>query len=57
MRSGLALRQVIPLALAADTSSITIMEIVDNAIVMAVPGAMEAGSTSILFWVCWPLLC
>ncbi len=38
------------LALAADTASITIMEIVDNAIMLAIPGAMDAGLASFLFW-------
>ena len=38
------------LALAADTASITIMEIVDNAIMVVIPGAMDAGLTSMLFW-------
>jgi hypothetical protein len=38
------------LALAADTASITVMEIVDNAIMLVVPGAMDAGLASILFW-------
>ena len=50
MRSGLSLRAAIPVALAADTLSITVMEIVDNAIMLAVPGAMEAGLDSWLFW-------
>jgi hypothetical protein len=50
MRSGLALRAAIPVALAADTISITVMEIVDNAIMLGVPGAMDAGLTSPLFW-------
>ena len=39
------------LALAADTVSITVMEIVDNAIMLVIPGAMDAGLTSWLFWV------
>src|SRR5688572_24200115 len=39
------------LALAADTASITVMEIVDNAIMLAIPGAMAASLTSPLFWV------
>ena len=43
LRSGMALGAVIPLALASDTISITIMEIVDNAIMAAIPGAMDAG--------------
>ena len=38
------------LALAADTASITIMEIVDNAIMLVIPGAMDAGLASVLFW-------
>ena len=50
LRSGLALGAAIPLALAADTLSITVMEIVDNAVVLVVPGAMEAGLASPLFW-------
>src|ERR687896_774959 len=39
------------LALAADTASITVMEIVDNGIMLVIPGAMDAGLASILFWV------
>ncbi len=50
MRSGIPLRAAIPVALAADTVSITVMEIVDNAIMLAIPGAMDAGLTSLLFW-------
>jgi len=50
LRSGLALGAVVPLALAADTFSITVMEIVDNAIMLIIPGAMEAGLADILFW-------
>lgn len=50
LRSGLALGSVIPIALAADTVSIAVMEIVDNAVMLAVPGAMEAGLDSPLFW-------
>jgi hypothetical protein len=50
LRGGVALAAAIPVALAADTLSITIMEIVDNAIILAIPGAMEAGLTDLLFW-------
>ena len=50
LRGGLALGAAIPVALAADTISITIMEIVDNAIMLLIPGAMEAGLTNVLFW-------
>jgi hypothetical protein len=50
LRSGLALGAAIPVALAADTVSITVMEIVDNAVMLLVPGAMEAGLGSWLFW-------
>ena len=50
LRSGLAFGAAARLALAADTASITIMEIVDNAIMLAIPGAMSAGLDSALFW-------
>jgi hypothetical protein len=50
LRSGLALGAVIPIALASDTLSIATMEVVDNAIMLLVPGAMEAGMGDILFW-------
>ena len=50
LRSGLALATVLPLAFASDTLSITVMEIVDNLIILVIPGAMEAGLTSLLFW-------
>ena len=50
LRSGIALAAALPVALAADTLSITVMEIVDNAVMLIVPGAMEAGVGSLLFW-------
>ena len=50
LRAGLALSAVIPIALASDTLSIATMEVVDNAIVVAIPGAMNAGLDSLLFW-------
>jgi hypothetical protein len=50
LRGGLALGAAIPLALASDTISIAVMEIVDNAILVLIPGAMEAGLTDLLFW-------
>src|SRR3954462_15212494 len=50
LRAGLALGAGIPIALASDTLSITTMEIVDHAIVLAVPGAMDAGLGDLLFW-------
>jgi Domain of unknown function (DUF4396) len=50
LRAGLALSAVVPIALASDTLSIATMEIVDNAIILAVPGAMDAGLDSLLFW-------
>jgi hypothetical protein len=50
LRSGLPLRRAVRVALAADTVSITVMEIVDNAVVLLVPGAMAAGLASGLFW-------
>lgn len=50
MRSGLSLRAAVPVALAADTVSIAVMEVVDNAIMLTVPGAMDARLDSWLFW-------
>ncbi len=50
LRSGLALAAVLPIAFAADTFSIVVMEIVDNAVVLLIPGAMEAGLGDGLFW-------
>ena len=50
LRSGMALAAAVPVAFAADTISIAIMEIVDNAIMLVIPGAMEAGLTNLLFW-------
>jgi hypothetical protein len=50
LRAGMALAAVIPIALATDTFSIATMEVIDNAIMVAVPGAMEAGLGDTLFW-------
>ncbi len=50
LRSGLALGAALPLAFASDTLSIAVMEIVDNVVMVVVPGAMEAGIGSLLFW-------
>jgi hypothetical protein len=50
LRSGLALATVLPLAFASDTLSITVMEIVDNLVIVFIPGAMDAGLGSLLFW-------
>jgi hypothetical protein len=50
LRAGLALATVLPLALASDTISIAVMELVDNAIILLIPGAMDAGLGDLLFW-------
>jgi hypothetical protein len=49
-RARIGLRSAVGIALAADTLSIIVMEIVDNAIILLIPGAMEAGIGSTLFW-------
>lgn len=49
--AGLTLGAAVPLAFAADTISITVMEIVDNLVMVIIPGAMDAHLTDILFWV------
>jgi hypothetical protein len=50
LRAGFSLGAVIPIALASDTFSIAVMEVVDNFVVVIVPGALEAGLGSLLFW-------
>jgi hypothetical protein len=50
LRSGMALSAVVPLALASDTISIAIMEIVDNTIIVLIPGALDATLSDIGFW-------
>ena len=53
LRGGVSLRQAARVAFAADTVSIAVMEVVDNAFILIVPGAMEAGLDGSLFW--WSL--
>ena len=50
LRSGIGFRQAVRVALAADTVSIIVMEIVDNGVIVVVPGAMDAGLATWLFW-------
>ena len=50
VRAGLGRRQALSVALAADTLSILVMEIVDNTVVLLVPGALAAGLGDLLFW-------
>ncbi|MGW0964767.1 DUF4396 domain-containing protein [Streptomyces sp. NPDC002516] len=50
LRAGLPLRRALRVALAADTVSIAVMEVIDNTVVVAVPGAMDAGLGQFLFW-------
>ncbi len=49
-RHGLSVGEAVRIALAADTVSILVMEIVDNAFLIGVPGAMEAGLADVFFW-------
>jgi hypothetical protein len=50
LRAGFAVAAIVPIALASDTASIALMEIVDNAIMLIIPGAMEASLDDVLFW-------
>jgi hypothetical protein len=50
LRAGVAFGAAVGVALAADTVSIAVMEIMDNAVMVAVPGAIEAGVDDWLFW-------
>jgi hypothetical protein len=54
LRAGIAFAAIVPIALAADTVSIAIMELIDNGFILLVPGAMEAGLGDLRFWA--PLL-
>jgi hypothetical protein len=54
LRAGLSIAAIVPIALAADTVSIAIMELIDNGFILLVPGAMEAGLGDVRFWA--PLL-
>jgi hypothetical protein len=50
LRAGLPFTAIVPIALAADTVSIAIMELVDNGFILLVPGALEAGLDDLRFW-------
>ena len=50
LRAGMGVGTAVRVALAADTVSILVMEIVDNLVLVAVPGAMDAGLPDVLFW-------
>lgn len=50
IRAGLPIRRVIALALAADTVSILTMEIIDNGIMLSIPGVMDATLSDVAFW-------
>jgi len=49
-RAGLSWNRAVRMALAADSLSIAVMELVDNVVILAVPGAMAAGVATWLFW-------
>ena len=50
LRAGLAFATVAPIAFASDTISIAVMEVVDNALMLVIPGALDAGLQDVLFW-------
>ncbi|SEC81980.1 protein of unknown function [Streptomyces sp. 2131.1] len=50
LKAGVPLRQALKVALAADTLSIAVMEIIDNTVMVTIPGAMDAGLSDLLFW-------
>jgi hypothetical protein len=50
LRAGLAFATVAPIAFASDTISIGVMEVVDNALMLVIPGALDAGLRDLLFW-------
>ena len=50
LRAGFAIAAIVPIALASDTLSIAVMEVVDNALMLVIPGAIDAGVGDLLFW-------
>jgi hypothetical protein len=50
LRAGIGFRTALGLAFSSDTASIAVMEIVDNAVMLVIPGAMDAGLTALHFW-------
>jgi hypothetical protein len=50
LRAGVGLRAALRAALAADTASIAVMELLDNTVIAAIPSAMDAGLGTALFW-------
>jgi hypothetical protein len=50
LRTGMAPRAAAAIALASDTASIAVMEVVDNLVMLVVPGAMDAALDTVLFW-------
>lgn len=55
LKTGLGFFAALSIVFAADTLSIATMEIVDNAVMAAIPGAMESGIVSPLFWISMPI--
>lgn len=55
VRAGMKLSTVLPLVLAADTLSIATMEVVDNLVMLNIPGAMDAGLVNPIFWLAMPI--
>lgn len=55
IKAGIAFAAAVPIVFAADTLSITVMEIVDNAIMLIIPGAMESGLVNPIFWIAMPI--
>jgi hypothetical protein len=55
IKNGLTFRKALPIILAADTLSILTMEVVDNTVMLSIPGAMGAGLVNPLYWMTMPL--
>jgi hypothetical protein len=55
MRAGLTFFAALPIVFAADTLSIATMEVVDNAVMASIPGAMDAGLVNPIFWISMPI--
>jgi hypothetical protein len=55
LKAGLGFWAALSIVLAADTLSIAVMEVVDNAVMALIPGAMDDGLVNVMFWVGMPI--
>jgi len=55
LKAGMGVKAAFTVVLAADTLSIAVMELTDNAVMAAIPGAMNASLVNPMFWIAMPI--